>query len=127
VDDDQIIYVLKSKHAAGDLDKAVELLILFQQAVDGVIRPYDPKIVIKGSENREAVTCYLDSVLFAMFARLTSFEPILHNTFEDEPRRRLATLIRLWVNMLRSGLLIHTDIVSWSTLDVCTHTLIRLD
>jgi hypothetical protein len=112
VDDSQVTYVLNSKHAAGDLDKAVELLILFQQAVDGIIRPYDPNIKMRGSENRGAVTCYLDSVLFAMFARLTSFEPILHNTFEDEPRRRLATLIRLWVNMLRSGLLIHTDIVS---------------
>lgn len=64
-----------------------------------------------GAENRGNVTCYLDSLLFAMFARLGSFEPILHRTFEDEPRRRLSSLIRLWVNMLRTGKLIQTDIV----------------
>lgn len=111
VEDDQINYVLSSKHANGDLDKAVELLVLFQQSVDGILKPYDPAVKMRGAENRGAVTCYLDSVLFSMFARLPSFEPILFNTFEDEPRRRLSTLIRLWVNMLRAGLLIHTDIV----------------
>lgn len=63
-----------------------------------------------GAINRENVTCYLDSLLFAMFARLGSFEPMLYTTFDDEPRRRLSTLIRLWVNMLRSGKLIQTDI-----------------
>jgi hypothetical protein len=65
-----------------------------------------------GAENREDVTCYLDSLLFAMFAKLESFEPLLYTNFDDEPRRRLSTLIRLWVNMLRTGKLIQTDVVS---------------
>jgi uncharacterized protein YfdQ (DUF2303 family) len=68
-----------------------------------------------GAENRGNVTCYLDSLLFAMFAHLTAFESMLKNDLENEPQRKLAALIRLWVNMLRSGKLIHTDMV-WHTL-----------
>lgn len=110
IDDDQITYALLSRYAEGNVDKALEMIILFQESVDGVIKPCNPKIQMKGAVNRELVTCYLDSTLFAMFARLGSFEPILYTLFDDEPTRRLATLIRLWVNMLRTGMLIHDDI-----------------
>ena len=79
--------------------------------MEGYIKPFDPKITMKGAENRENVTCYLDALLFGMFAQSTSFDTILHNKFEEEPRQRLAFLIRLWVNMLRNGMLIQTDIV----------------
>ena len=115
-EDNQITYALNSKYASGDLDKAFELLVLFQESVDGIVKSFNPLVQMKGAENRDAVTCYLDSVLFAMFGRLGSFEPILYTTFEDEPRRRLSTLIRLWVNMLRMGMLIQTDVVSTSNL-----------
>lgn len=64
-----------------------------------------------GAVNREGVTCYLDALLFAMFARLGSFEAMLYKNFEDPPRKKLATLLRLWVNILRAGKLITTDIV----------------
>jgi hypothetical protein len=86
--------------------------VLFQESVDGIVKPYDPSIQLLGAENRDGVTCYLDALLFSMFARLGSFEPILYTTFDDEPRRRLSTLIRVWVNMLRTGKLIQTDLVS---------------
>jgi hypothetical protein len=111
IEDEQINYALSSKYAAGDVDKAINLAILFQESVEGLIKPYNPSVYMKGAENRDFVTCWLDSVLFAMFAKLTSFEPILYTEFEDEPRRRLATLIRLWVNMMRTGMLVQTDIV----------------
>ncbi|TVY20160.1 hypothetical protein LARI1_G001428 [Lachnellula arida] len=113
IEDEQVNYALSSEQANGDVDKAFGMVLLFQESVEGQIKVYDPKINMVGAVNREFVTCYLDSLLFAMFARLGSFEPILHNTFEDEPRRRLATLIRLWVNMLRSGKLITTDITRY--------------
>ncbi|TVY31973.1 hypothetical protein LSUB1_G008364 [Lachnellula subtilissima] len=113
IEDEQVNYALSSEQANGDVDKAFGMVLLFQESVEGQIKVYDPKIHMVGAVNREYVTCYLDSLLFAMFARLGSFEPILHNTFEDEPRRRLATLIRLWVNMLRSGKLITTDITRY--------------
>lgn len=82
----------------------------------GKVAHYNPQIEMVGAENRGNVTCYLDSLLFAMFAKLDAFECMLKNDFTDEPRRKLVTLLRLWVNMLRSGKMIHADMVScgWS-------------
>ncbi|KAK9327916.1 ubiquitin carboxyl-terminal hydrolase-domain-containing protein [Lipomyces starkeyi] len=65
-----------------------------------------------GAENLNNVTCYLDALLFAMYARLESFEPILYKVYDDGPLRRLSTLIRMWVNMLRAGKLITSDIMA---------------
>lgn len=104
-------YALDAKDSGGDLEKAFNLLVLFQQSLDGIVRDYSPNVKLLGAINREGVTCYLDALLFAMFARLGSFEAILYNTFDDEPRKRLAIVLRLWVNMLRTGKLITTDIV----------------
>lgn len=109
--EEHIGYALQSAHAQGDVDKAFDLLLLLEDSIEGVIRGYTPSTKLLGAENRHGVTCYLDALLFAMFARLDCFEPILHKNFEDEPRRKLAILLRLWVNMLRSGKLITTDIV----------------
>ncbi|THC94334.1 hypothetical protein EYZ11_006173 [Aspergillus tanneri] len=94
----------------GDVDKAFELLLLLEDSIEGIVRDYTPRTKLLGAENRENVTCYLDSLLFAMFARLDCFEAILYKSFNDEPRRKLAILLRFWVNMLRSGKLITTDI-----------------
>lgn len=103
---------MNSKHANGDVDKAVEILLVFQESVNMVIRPYNPDIRLLGAVNRDNVTCWLDSLLFAMFVRLENFEPILYNTsFTDSKKQDLATMVRLWVNMLRSGMLIQTDVV----------------
>lgn len=93
------------------MDKAFEILLLLEDAIEGIVRDYTPRTKLLGAENRENVTCYLDALLFAMFARLDCFEAILYKSFNDEPRRKLAILLRLWVNMLRSGKLITTDIV----------------
>ncbi|KAK1978771.1 ubiquitin carboxyl-terminal hydrolase [Colletotrichum cereale] len=100
---------LNSKFAEGDIDKTVEFIQLQCKAMAGKITHYNPQVEMVGAENRGNVTCYLDSLLFAMFAKLDAFECMLKNEFTDEPRRRLVTLLRLWVNMLRSGKLIHTD------------------
>ncbi|GKT84855.1 ubiquitin C-terminal hydrolase family protein [Colletotrichum tofieldiae] len=100
---------LNSKFAEGDVDKTVEFIQLQCKAMAGKITHYNPQIEMVGAENRGNVTCYLDSLLFAMFAKLDAFECMLKNEFTDEPRRRLVTLLRLWVNMLRSGKMIHTD------------------
>jgi hypothetical protein len=111
VSKDLIRVALRSKFAGGNTDKAVELLQLQQQAFSGIIQPFDPSVEMLGAENRGNVTCYLDSLLFAMFAHLTAFESMLKNDLEGEPQRKLAALLRLWVNMLRGGKLIHTDMV----------------
>ena len=103
--------MLASTYAQGDSDKAYELIVLLEDSEEGIIRSYDPEVKLLGAVNREGVTCYLDALLFAMFARLGSFEAMLYKNFDDPPRKRLATLLRLWVNALRTGKLITTDIV----------------
>ncbi|KAI1391227.1 cysteine proteinase [Hypoxylon trugodes] len=107
--DDQIRYVLSSKYSSGDVGKAIELLVLQQKSLAGKILSYNPGVRMLGAENRGNVTCYLDALLFAMFAKLESFECMLTNDSMEEPQRKLAALLRLWVNMLRSGKLIETD------------------
>ncbi|KAK9450455.1 ubiquitin carboxyl-terminal hydrolase-domain-containing protein [Limtongia smithiae] len=68
---------------------------------------------MQGAENLNNVTCYLDALLFAMYARLESFEPLLYATeYDDLAVTQLATLLRLWVNLLRSGNLVTSDIVA---------------
>ena len=107
----QVEYVLRSKTIGGDSDNAFQLLLLFEDSWEGIIKPYNAVKKMLGAENRESVTCFLDALLFAMFARLESFEAMLYNTFNDQARKSLAALLRLWVNMLRTGRLVTTDIV----------------
>ena len=109
--DEDIAYVLTGAYAQGDSGKAYELLMLLQESEEGIIMSYDPKVKLLGAVNREGVTCYLDALLFAMFARLGSFEAMLYNNFEEVDKKRMATLLRLWVNTLRLGKLITPDIV----------------
>lgn len=45
-----------------------------------------------------------------MFSRLDSFEAMLYNSFDDVSRNKLGFVLRIWVNLLRSGKLITTDI-----------------
>ncbi|KAI9882631.1 MAG: ATP binding [Watsoniomyces obsoletus] len=106
----QIDFALRAKFADGDPEKAYEFLVLLEDSIEGIVREYDLSIRPLGAVNREKVTCWLDALLFAMFARLESFESILFTPFADEPRKRLAMLLRLWVNLLRTGKLITTDI-----------------
>ncbi|KAI2470331.1 cysteine proteinase [Annulohypoxylon bovei var. microspora] len=109
LNDDQVRYVLHSKYSSGDVDKAIELLSLQHTSLSGKIISYNPAVHMLGAENRGNVTCYLDALLFAMFAKLESFECMLKNESMAEPQKKLAALLRLWVNMLRSGKLIETD------------------
>lgn len=88
-----------------------------EKASSGILVSYDPSIHLLGAVNRHAVTCYLDSLLFSMFVRLDSFECMLKNDFPpDDHKQKLVHLLRVWVNMLRSGKLIETDLVSHADL-----------
>ena len=109
--DADIEYALNAPYAKGDPEKAYQVLVLLEESEEGIVKDYDPNIKMLGAVNRNNVSCYLDATLFAMFAKLDSFEGILYNTFEDEPRKKLATLLRLWVNTLRVGRLVTVDIV----------------
>lgn len=108
---ENISYALTSKFASGDIDKAMELLQLQKSSFAGTILPHNPNTAMLGAENRGNVTCYLDALLFAMFSKLEAFECMLKNEFTSEPQRQLAALLRLWVNMLRTGKLIQINMV----------------
>lgn len=98
-----------------DVNKAIDILVLQKASLSGEILSYNPAVHMLGAENRGNVTCYLDALLFAMFAKLDAFECMLKADIrDDEPRKKLVVLLRLWVNMLRSGKLIETDMVSSS-------------
>ena len=110
--DGSIIWALRSPVSAGDDDVAYRFLLALSDSSEGLIANYDSAIKLRGSVNRQGVTCYLDSTLFSMFSRLDSFEAMLYNTFPDRPRSKLSFLLRLWVNMLRTGQLVTTDITA---------------
>lgn len=93
-----------------DLDKAYNLLVLANESIEGELKDSNPNVTMLGAINRNMVTCYLDALLFAMFARLDSFEAMLYDNFDDEPRKKLAAILRLWVNLLRTGQLIKVDL-----------------
>ncbi|KAF2679566.1 cysteine proteinase [Lentithecium fluviatile CBS 122367] len=93
-----------------DLDKAYDLLVLANESFEGELKDYNPDVTMVGAINRNMVTCYLDALLFAMFARLDSFEAMLYDEFSDEPRKQLAGILRLWVNLLRTGQLIKVEL-----------------
>lgn len=92
--------------------RAADFIDMEQKASAGILVDYDPSVHLLGAVNRDAVTCYLDALLFSMFVRLDSFECMLKNEFPSEdPKQKLVQLLRVWVNMLRSGQLIETDLV----------------
>lgn len=107
--DEQAAHALK--WYPDDLDKAYNLLVLTNESIEGELKDYNPDIPMLGAINRNMVTCYLDALLFAMFARLDSFEAMLYDNFDDEPRKKLAAVLRIWVNMLRTGELIRVGLV----------------
>lgn len=110
VTDQALARILKEPYAKGDREKADEVLQLLRSTENGSIVPAKPWQKGLGAINRDGVTCWLDSLLFAMFGRLDNFESMLTRKHDDEPKRRLAMMMRLWVNLLRTERLITTDI-----------------
>ncbi|KAK7190106.1 ubiquitin carboxyl-terminal hydrolase [Paraphaeosphaeria sporulosa] len=105
--EEQVNYALS--WSPDNVDEAYDLLILANETLEGELKEFDANITMLGAINRNMVTCYLDALLFAMFARMDSFEAMLYDEFNDEPRKKLAAILRLWVNFLRTGRLIRVD------------------
>lgn len=121
--DYEVMALLKSPFTQGDLKETCCLIRFFQLSGQGLFltnKDYDRfgnKIELQGAENWDNVMCYFDSLIFAMFSNLESFEPILFisNQHENYLVNQLATLLRLYVSLLRAGKLITTDI----TIRIC--------
>ena len=110
INESNVEYALHSRSSQGDPEAAFRMLMMLEDTYEGIIKPYHVETRLVGAVNRDGITCYLDTLLFAMFAKLDSFEAMLYDNFEDIKRKRLAGLLRLWVNMLRTGRLITTDV-----------------
>lgn len=125
----QVIALLKSPFTQGDIVKTFHLIRFYQLSSEGLFitnEGFDKLggvINYVGAENLENVMCYLDALLFSMFANLESFEPMLFisNQNMNYLTNQLSTLLRLYVNCLRSGNLITTDL----TMRIC-ETLTKL-
>lgn len=120
---DNVLAAYESKYASKDINKAAEVLLYFLNASYNKISPITHNVPIAngetvrayhkllGADNRNAVTCYLDTLMFSMFARLNDFEPILKRSFPDSATLdNLSIFIRMYVNMLRDGKHITPDI-----------------
>ncbi|KAJ4008647.1 hypothetical protein NW752_009768 [Fusarium irregulare] len=102
---DHIIDIMATKFADHDTDKTVEFIDMEQKAAAGIITPYDPSVDMVGAENRGNVTCYLDALLFSMFAKIDAFECMLKNDFpEEDNRNKLVNLLRMWTKLIQDAL-----------------------
>jgi len=115
----EIIAILKSPLTGGDVNKTFYILRMFQLSTEGWfltnsrIDKLGNKLSFVGAENWDNVLCYMDALLFAMFANLDSFEPILFIPNQDEPLvAQLSALLRVYVSLLRLGYLITTDLTA---------------
>lgn len=116
----QIIALLKSPFTQGDVVKTFHLIRFYELCDVGLFLTNEANdkfgCVIEqlGAENWENVMCYMDALLYSMFANLESFEPMLFISNQHENRyvNQLSALLRVYVSILRSGNLITTDLTT---------------
>lgn len=114
----QAIAALKSPFSQGSVVRAFYFVRYFQLSNVGYFITNDghdragAPIRLVGAENWENVMCYMDALLFSMFANLESFEPILFvlNQHPNALVTQLSGLLRVYVNLMRLGNVITTDI-----------------
>ncbi|KAJ3494625.1 hypothetical protein NLG97_g3960 [Lecanicillium saksenae] len=111
VSSEHVRSMLGTRFGDGDAKDTADFISIEQKSAAGTILPYNPAIHMLGAENRGGVTCYLDALLFSMFCKLDAFECMLKTEFpSDDPKTKLVNLLRVWVNLLRSGKLINVDL-----------------
>ena len=111
VNDSGLAQILSDQYAKGDHGNASVVRDILDKSENGIIEDVRASQTLAGAVNRNGLTCWLDSLLFSMFASLDSYEPMLIRNYDDAPRKRLALMLRLWVNLLRTGKLINIGIV----------------
>ncbi|KAF9204104.1 hypothetical protein BGZ49_005694 [Haplosporangium sp. Z 27] len=135
-DEETAEYLLRSYQ--WDIGETLQYCHDLVQAVQGPLTPVQPEIQMKGAVNDQYTSCYIDALLFAMFARLSAFEGLLSVNLDAESdsdsesassgeagdltkvakrqkalldTQLLQTWLRIFVNQLRSGRLIDAHIV----------------
>lgn len=100
-----------------DSKKALVAMIDYEEASHGILvePPNNPKLKLLGSENDIGTSCYIDSLIFAMYISNTAFDPLLTYDIpiEEEDKAKLQTVMRLFVNKMRKGRFINAEYVHW--------------
>ncbi|KAI8812655.1 hypothetical protein BJ742DRAFT_793226 [Cladochytrium replicatum] len=88
-------------------DRSEALVADYADAVEGILHPSSALVPLAGMENATN-TCYIDSLLFALFARESVFDPLLTRMPPNNDPRvlNLQTSLRLVINQLRLGRLV---------------------
>ncbi|KAF9103631.1 hypothetical protein BGX27_010492 [Mortierella sp. AM989] len=129
-------YLLRSYQ--WNIDQTLQYCHDLVQAVQGPLSPVQPEIQMKGAVNDQYTSCYIDALLFAMFARLSAFEGLLNVNLDAESdsdsdagsigevaetrkgnekqnalldTHLLQTWLRIFINQLRSGRLVDAHVV----------------
>ncbi|KAJ1554811.1 hypothetical protein HK096_001386 [Nowakowskiella sp. JEL0078] len=93
------------------LAQAVETLRYYRDARDGILHPVSKCPNPQGFQNA-GNTCYIDSVLFALFARESVFDALVTKISNDEKVSQLQVSLRIAVNLLRTNKLVSSWVMS---------------
>ncbi|KAJ1730483.1 hypothetical protein LPJ72_004453 [Coemansia sp. Benny D160-2] len=98
--------------ARWDVDAALRQLHIVLCTHDGVLYNIDPRIQMCGAANSGGTSCYIDSLLMALFGAQSSFDALLYvRDLGSESANKLLAITRLYVNFMRAGELIDVWLV----------------
>ncbi|KAL7752690.1 hypothetical protein RI367_001692 [Sorochytrium milnesiophthora] len=89
-------------------DEAISYLEALSDAESGYLTPISTHVILRGIEN-SGNTCYIDSLIFALFARMSAFDSLLTQDLAGDALpsvRRLQCALVMVVNRLRRGKLV---------------------
>ncbi|KAJ2546316.1 hypothetical protein EV175_005645, partial [Coemansia sp. RSA 1933] len=98
--------------AHGDVDAALRHLHIVLCTRDGILYDVDPRIALCGAVNSGGTSCYIDSLMMALFGAQSSYDALLYlRDLRSDPANKLLAVSRLFVNFLRAGELIDVWLV----------------
>ncbi|KAJ2525077.1 hypothetical protein GGI11_000349 [Coemansia sp. RSA 2049] len=98
--------------AQWNVDAALRQLHIVLCTHDGVLYNIDPRIQMCGAVNSGGTSCYIDSLLMALFGAQSSFDALLYvRDLGSESANKLLAITRLYVNFMRAGELIDVWLV----------------
>ncbi|KAJ2476604.1 hypothetical protein IWW56_004821 [Coemansia sp. RSA 2131] len=97
--------------ARGDADAARRQVQLLLRTRDGIVYDVNTRVRQRGAENADS-TCYIDSVLAALFASHTACDGLLYmRDLGSDAANGLQAMCRLLANYLRAGELISAELM----------------
>ncbi|KAJ2752932.1 hypothetical protein GGI19_003490 [Coemansia pectinata] len=96
-----------------DADAAIQRIQILYLTRVGVLYDIDPRIQICGAVNSGGTTCYIDSLLMALFGAQSSCDGLLYmrGDLGSEAANQLQAVCRLVVNYLRAGELVDASLI----------------